>query len=340
MAIRHNTLPFTHHPHRSVDIAASNDPGSHSKGLVYASFILTTTGQFTLLVLITILLRSVKEERSASVVSLLVTTLVGTVPPYILVFGDNIRNPDAVGAVCVAQAYLLAGSPTMLATTLWPMVLDTLVESRILLLEASTAKVYRILLIATPYVTLIVFFVTAAVLNQIYPNQLNHRPNDSVCALNNTPLLVASQILSVLALLMALCLEMYVLVIVLRPRRSRILRDRTSASLNPSKAVQIISFACLQAIVLITSALSNLQSPGLHIAAMFTQASVPLVTSMVTATHWTDRVVNLFKRRSGSNALQQSLSQPRPTMQLEVKVTIEKSVAISPLIIHIEGLSH
>ncbi len=92
---------------------------------------------------------------------------------------------------------------------------------------------------------------------------------------------------------------MYVLVAVLRPRRWCIPADRTSASLNVSKAkaVQIISFACLQAIVLMfvafdhptlkscrlrdfgscapnsTNTLSNMPSPALRIIAMATQAA-------------------------------------------------------------------
>lgn len=149
----------------------------------------------------------------------------------------------------------------------------------------------------------------------------------TVVTLYSSPRHIVSQILSVLALLTALCLEstclvwgpdykeccairltnhhsgwfsmpVYVLATVLRPRLCCSLRDRASVPLGISKAkaVQIIAFACLQAVVLMfvtvldhptlyrlddfgshtlgsTSALSNLPSHTLRIAGMITQAS-------------------------------------------------------------------
>ncbi|TBU34400.1 hypothetical protein BD311DRAFT_709874 [Dichomitus squalens] len=307
-------------------LAADVGFGPYAKEIAYASFSLATAGQIALLVVILMYFRSSEtREQNAPWLNMLAVTLFSTIPPYLLIYGSAIWVPEPPSALCVTQASLIIGTAVMPAMTSISLVWDVMVEIRSMPLNESTAKGYQTMLMATPYIVFIAFSVTAAVLSLIYPFKVSRHPDDLACALENVPLNIASQILSVSVLLMALCLEVHTLVTVLKLRRRDMSGDRRPASFNSSKTVRIIVLTCLQALPLIAMGLrTHLDFPRLRVVAVFAEAFLPLGTSITSAPQgWRKHQVFTWLKKRDDNASRAQSTQQSSSLHVQIVVTIE-----------------
>ncbi|KAI0715044.1 hypothetical protein C8Q76DRAFT_445326 [Earliella scabrosa] len=256
--------------------------GADAAGIVNASFTLTTIGQLALLLLgATILLSHGVHRRSAVLANLLVVTFLSSIPPYLLLYGAVMWDSNPPTGLCVTQAALMDGAGTMVSIASLAMVIDIMVAIRIVVPSASMANSMQILLITTPYIVVLIFSISALALGLLHPDEIKRTPNTLACSLKNTTFAIAIQIVIVLTLTTALCLEAYAILDALRARYQ--LTDlRRPSLLTTSQAVRIVLFTVLQAFFLLTSALDTyVPSPGLHIASIFYRALMPLATSVI-----------------------------------------------------------
>ncbi|KAI0756496.1 hypothetical protein C8Q80DRAFT_1128917 [Daedaleopsis nitida] len=324
---------YTPHPEEPHGLENSTESttylglGPNASGIIDASFVLTTIGQFALLLLFATLVYNGFQQRSAISVNMPIVTFIATFPPYLLVYGTALWEQHPPASLCVTQAALVDGAGTMLSLASLALVVDLLIEIRLFAPPVWSIKYTQALLVMAPYMVFLVFSYGASALGVAHPDQVQHMPNELACSLRNTAFAIGMQIIIVLTLTTTFWLEIYAIVSSIRTRHQ--LSGQCRRSLTTSQALRIIGFTFLQAFLLILGALDvYVPSPRLHVVSITYQALMPLGTFV--AFGMTEDCIRVWKKWAFfarcRRATKQNGSRSRDLQlqPVQVQVTVEK----------------
>ncbi|KAH9858310.1 hypothetical protein C2E23DRAFT_803477 [Lenzites betulinus] len=253
--------------------------GSDTRTLINAAFALTTIGQFFLLLLIaTLVLSPAVDKPSAVLLNLLAICFIGSVPQFFLMYTGDIYSPNPSTGLCVTQAALIEGMHFTFAVVSLSLVINVLVEARVMFSTAAQSRYLRMTLVAVPYAAFGVLATTVAAFAATHPEEVSHMPNDLACTLSNPSLTTAVQVAIAAIVVITLMLETYAIIHTIATRRN-LLSWRRPKLLSFSQAVRLVGFTCFQALLLLFSTLRmNVRIDTVSTATVVVQALMPIAT--------------------------------------------------------------
>jgi len=256
--------------------------------LINACFILDTIGQVALTILIATLVFSDRvRKRNASLISLLVVTVLCSIPPALLFYTELIMNPRPPFGLCFSQAIFKDGTDPMFVVASFALIIEFLQGAGITVMQ-FIHTLRTPLLVAMPYLTFVVFATITAGLGGTHPNKVLHETNRLYCWVDFPVYNHGVEIFSVVVVVLTVSLEVAA-IIKLRQNWSQ-LRTQVGNSSNTSlfslsQAFRICGFTILQLNYVILCGIDfYFTSTATHILPILYEALMPLATFLIFGT--------------------------------------------------------
>ncbi|KAH8099735.1 hypothetical protein BXZ70DRAFT_940895 [Cristinia sonorae] len=260
--------------------------GANPIALIVACFTLNTIGQAVIILLIaTLLLSPNVRQRNATLVNLLVVTVICSVTPALLFYTNQYTNPHPPRGLCMLQAILKHGTDPMFVVASLALVIEFLQGTDLVVISMVTRKYMTSMrLICAPYATFVVFASVAAGLGGSHPQTVIHHRNELYCKVN---MVVFSRIIEGFTLIVVaatISLEAYTIV-KLRRTWYGVRRAKSSTLFTLSQTFRIAGFTVLQLNYIILSVIDfYFSSVGTHVVPIVYEALMPLGTFLIFGT--------------------------------------------------------
>ncbi|KAI0095238.1 hypothetical protein BDY19DRAFT_902221 [Irpex rosettiformis] len=260
--------------------------GANPVALINANFILVTFGQVSLVLLLgTLFFSPYVRSRNATLLNLLALTIFQSVPPGILYYSGHVLDPNPQYGLCLAQAMFKHGSDPMFITASLALIVELLVETRLLDIRLR-GSIRTALLVALPYFVFFVFFFWALILGEKDPSAVRHQLNQFYCIITYTSFGRGIDILNAVVVVFTIGLEIFT-----HFRYRQIFRDtRASRSggqsgFSTALVIRLLGFTLLQLFYICLLALNFfVGSAATHVIPIAYEASMPLATFLIFGT--------------------------------------------------------
>jgi len=260
--------------------------GSNPVALIIACFTLDTLGQSSLIVLLaTLLLSSNVRQRNATLINLLLVTVICSVPPALLFYSDQYLNPHPPSGLCIVQAILKHGTDPMFVVASLALVIEFLQGTGLVIVRFMTKQCLSpTVLVAAPYVTFVLHATVAAGLGGSQPHRVVHKENELYCSIDIAIFTRFQQAFMIVIVIATISLEAYT-ILKLRRTWDGVRRAKSSTLFTFSQALRITGFTILQLNYVILSSIDfYFSSVGTHILPVVYEALMPLGTFLIFGT--------------------------------------------------------
>ncbi|KAK7686640.1 hypothetical protein QCA50_010240 [Cerrena zonata] len=295
----HPRLHSRGHGHDLFDVPARDMYpllGRSPMVLINFCFVLVTVGDILLILLLGTLLFSERvRRRNLSLINLLVVTIIASVPPALLYYGQEILNRRPPHALCFSQAILKHGTDPMFVIASLALVIEFLQGTGKMVLRFIQKHHYRVaVLVAMPYITFIIFATITAILGAVFPTRVRHKKSQVACTVNFPALTHSVEFFSVLAVLITLAIEIITFYRLRKswkdvkpalPSTGERARSGGSSTFGYSHAMRIVGFTVLQLNFIILSGIDfYFTSVATHIIPIVYESLIPLGTFLIFGT--------------------------------------------------------
>ncbi|CAL1694360.1 unnamed protein product [Somion occarium] len=263
--------------------------------LINVCFIFVTLGDVLLLLLIgTLLFSNRVRRRNASLINLLVVTILCSIPPAMLYFGQEIMNPHPPIGLCFTQAILKHGTDPMFVIASLALVIEFLQGTGVVILRFITLRQLRVpLLVALPYITFLVFSTITAALGGSNLKKVKHKSSQLYCTVDYAALTHGVEFFSVVVVVVTVALE---ILTISRLRKSwkdvknqakefEGTADARKNRFRRSQAFRVAGFTILQLNYIILCGIDfYFKSVATHILPIVYEALMPLGTFLIFGT--------------------------------------------------------
>ncbi|KIP11767.1 hypothetical protein PHLGIDRAFT_114343 [Phlebiopsis gigantea 11061_1 CR5-6] len=254
--------------------------------LLNTLFTLVTVGQASLLVLLVTLSFSKRiRRRNATMVNLLVVSVLSPIPLPLLYYGDQILNPAPPFDLCFTQAVLKYGTDAMFCVAAFCLIAEILLQTGIILWPFKYKTCIR-LLIGFPYAIFLIFAMWAGVLGGTDRSAVRHKQNDYYCSLKFVAFGRGIYIVCVVMVSLSMALEVYAIIKSRRFWRGIPQSRQIKPTKQYSKSLyfRVLVFSVCQLFYFVVFGFDFfLQSVATHVIPIVFEAGMPLATFLIFA---------------------------------------------------------
>jgi len=258
--------------------------GPDPVAFINATFVMVTVGQISLIFLLgTLLLSPYVQGRNLTMLNLLALTIFASIPPAILYYSGHVLDPNPSWNLCLTQAIFKHGSDPMFITASLALIVELLVETRLLAIRVRR-KVRTSLLVALPYIVFFIFAIWAGALGASNPSIVKHQPNTLYCSVSYVAFGRGIDILCAVIVLFTISIEIFTLV-KWREAWQNVKYQHCGSGFSTALVLRLLGFTCLQCFYLCLLALNFfVGAAGTNIIPIAYEALMPFATFLIFGT--------------------------------------------------------